>query len=193
MSYEDDNSDSEGQQLGLGKPDSESDSSDSDGAVHGAMKGGKFKDTFKKGYNALDKLGVLKPASKFIEKQILKTVKKKFGDQAASLVEQGIKTGAAATRKYATGKGFQGGAIGHSGGALGFQHARGYGMKGTGSREEVFQGLAQRTTGGLKKKDLAQGTHGRIVSLVRQQNAMKRFGGHTRGATKLNGGRYKRY
>ena len=42
-----------------------------------------------------------------------------------------------------------------------------------GSRREVFNGTAKRTSGGLEKKDLIKNKHGRIVSRRKYNTAKK--------------------
>ena len=42
-----------------------------------------------------------------------------------------------------------------------------------GSRPQVFHGNADKTTGGLEKKDLMKNKHGRIVSVRKHKTAKK--------------------
>ena len=44
-------------------------------------------------------------------------------------------------------------------------------MKATGSRRKVWNGTAQKTPGGLTRKDLTQNMYGRIVSRKRAARA----------------------
>jgi hypothetical protein len=175
---------------------SDSDSSDSDVPQ---QRGGKFNlkkfgNTVLKGaktaYKVLDKTGLVDAGAKAAEKMIMKQVSKQLGPGAAGLVQQGLKEGAKLAKQELGGKGY------HHGGALGLQGGvRGYGMKPYGTREEVIKGLAQRTRGGLYKKDLALGRNGSIVSALKQQQALKRFGaqGANRAARKLYGKRGTAY
>lgn len=45
----------------------------------------------------------------------------------------------------------------------------------TGSKEEVWNGIATRTSGGLTRADLTMNSRGNIVSLKRSENARQRF------------------
>ena len=54
-----------------------------------------------------------------------------------------------------------------------------------GSRAQVFHGNADKTTGGLEKKDLMKNKHGRIVSVrkhktAKKENRLKKAGYHTK-------------
>jgi len=54
-----------------------------------------------------------------------------------------------------------------------------------GSRAQVFHGNADKTTGGLEKKDLMKNKHGRIVSVrkhktAKKQNRLKKAGYFTK-------------
>ena len=44
-----------------------------------------------------------------------------------------------------------------------------------GTRRKVFNGTAEKTRGGLTKKDLIKNSHGRIVSLKRHTTMRKRI------------------
>jgi hypothetical protein len=50
------------------------------------------------------------------------------------------------------------------------------GMKSIGTKEEVFEGLATQTRGGLRKKDLTVNSRGQVVSLKKSLQAKRVFG-----------------
>lgn len=44
-----------------------------------------------------------------------------------------------------------------------------------GSRAQVFHGVAEKTSGGLRREDLTKNTRGRIVSISRQTHGMRLY------------------